>query len=94
MQQLVTYNLTSVHLKDILFVILNPRIDIPTNCCQIILIYIVEPKSRIGIYIGRYMKNECFHHLVNFVFVWYIFSGLGVMNQEKSGNPGVHAFCS
>jgi hypothetical protein len=26
-------------------------------------------------------------HLVHFVFIWYIFSGFGVMNQEKSGNP-------
>jgi hypothetical protein len=23
-----------------------------------------------------------------FVFVWYIFSGFGIMYQEKSGNPG------
>jgi hypothetical protein len=27
-------------------------------------------------------------HLVNFVFIWYIFSGFGIMYQEKSGNPG------
>jgi hypothetical protein len=26
-------------------------------------------------------------HLVHFVFIWYIFSGLGIMLQEKSGNP-------
>jgi hypothetical protein len=26
-------------------------------------------------------------HLVHFVFVWYGFSGFGVMYQEKSGNP-------
>jgi hypothetical protein len=26
-------------------------------------------------------------NLVHFVFIWYIFSGFGVMNQEKSGNP-------
>jgi hypothetical protein len=24
----------------------------------------------------------------NFVFIWYIFSGFGIMYQEKSGNPG------
>jgi hypothetical protein len=30
-----------------------------------------------------------YDHLVFFVFIWYIFSGLGVMNQEKSGNPGL-----
>jgi hypothetical protein len=22
------------------------------------------------------------------VFIWYIFSGFGIMYQEKSGNPG------
>jgi hypothetical protein len=27
-------------------------------------------------------------HLVHFVFIWYIFSGFGIMYQEKSGNPG------
>jgi hypothetical protein len=27
-------------------------------------------------------------HLVNFVFIWYILSGFGIMYQEKSGNPG------
>jgi hypothetical protein len=26
--------------------------------------------------------------LVLFVFIWYIFSGLGIMDQEKSGKPG------
>jgi hypothetical protein len=25
-------------------------------------------------------------HLVHFVFIWYIFSGFGIMNNEKSGN--------
>jgi hypothetical protein len=25
--------------------------------------------------------------LVHFMFIWYIFSGLGIMYQEKSGNP-------
>jgi hypothetical protein len=24
----------------------------------------------------------------HFVFIWYIFSGFGIMYQEKSGNPG------
>jgi hypothetical protein len=29
-----------------------------------------------------------FHeHLVYFVFIWYIYSGFGVMRKEKSGNP-------
>jgi hypothetical protein len=28
-------------------------------------------------------------HLVHFVFIWYIFSGFGIMYQEKSGNPAV-----
>jgi hypothetical protein len=26
--------------------------------------------------------------LVHFVFIWFIFSGLGIIYQEKSGNPG------
>jgi hypothetical protein len=26
-------------------------------------------------------------HLVHFVFIWYIFSGFGIMYQEKSGDP-------
>jgi hypothetical protein len=29
-----------------------------------------------------------YDHLVHYVFIWYIFSGFGIMNQEKSGNPG------
>jgi hypothetical protein len=28
-------------------------------------------------------------HLVNFALIRYIFSGFGIMYQEKSGNPGV-----
>jgi hypothetical protein len=24
------------------------------------------------------------------VFIWYIFSGFGIMHQEKSGNPEVN----
>jgi hypothetical protein len=35
--------------------------------------------SRFEIFYGR---------LVHFVFIGYIFSGLGSMQQEKSGNPG------
>jgi hypothetical protein len=30
--------------------------------------------------------------LVHFVFFWYIFSGFGIMHQEKSGNPGAWTF--
>jgi hypothetical protein len=26
-------------------------------------------------------------HLVHFVVIWYIFSPVGILNQEKSGNP-------
>jgi hypothetical protein len=26
-------------------------------------------------------------HLEHFVFIWLIFSGFGIMYQEKSGNP-------
>jgi hypothetical protein len=34
-----------------------------------------------------------FHdHMENFMFSWYIFSGLGIMCQEKSGNPGRNGF--
>jgi hypothetical protein len=30
-----------------------------------------------------------FHdHLVHFVFIWCIFSGFGIMYQEKFGHPG------
>jgi hypothetical protein len=29
-----------------------------------------------------------YDHLVHFVFIWHIFSSLGIMHQEKSGNPG------
>jgi hypothetical protein len=32
-----------------------------------------------------------YDHLVQFVFIWYIFSGFGIMRQEKSGNPAVEA---
>jgi hypothetical protein len=28
-------------------------------------------------------------HMVPFVFIWYIFSGFGIMYQEKSGNTGL-----
>jgi hypothetical protein len=28
-----------------------------------------------------------YYHLVRFVFIWYIFSGFGIMYQQKSGNP-------
>jgi hypothetical protein len=29
-------------------------------------------------------------HLAHFVFIWYIISGFGILQQEKSGNPGPH----
>jgi hypothetical protein len=29
-------------------------------------------------------------HLVQFAFVWYIFSGFGTVCHEKSGNPAVN----
>jgi hypothetical protein len=29
-----------------------------------------------------------YDHSVYFVFIWYIFSGLGILCQLKSGNPG------
>jgi hypothetical protein len=36
-------------------------------------------------------RFEIFYdHLVHFVFIWYIFSGLGIMYLEKSGNPGMN----
>jgi hypothetical protein len=31
--------------------------------------------------------GECYDHLVQFVLIWYIFSGFGITHQEKSGNP-------
>jgi hypothetical protein len=33
-----------------------------------------------------------YDHMVHFVFIWYIFSGFGIMYQEKSGNPGQSTF--
>jgi hypothetical protein len=30
---------------------------------------------------------DFFDHLAHCMFNWYIFSGFGVMRQEKSGNP-------
>jgi hypothetical protein len=30
-----------------------------------------------------------YDNLVHFVFIWYIFSGFGIMYQGKSGIPGV-----
>jgi hypothetical protein len=32
-----------------------------------------------------------YDHLVDFVFIWYIFSCFGIMYQDKSGNPGGYA---
>jgi hypothetical protein len=29
-----------------------------------------------------------YDHLVHFLLIWFIFSGFGIMYQEKSGNPG------
>jgi hypothetical protein len=31
--------------------------------------------------------GKFYDRLVDFVFLWYIFSSLGVMHQEESGNP-------
>jgi hypothetical protein len=28
-----------------------------------------------------------YDHLAQFAFIWYIFSGFGIMHQEKSGKP-------
>jgi hypothetical protein len=30
-------------------------------------------------------------HLVYFVLIWYIFTRFGILDQEKSGNPGRQA---
>jgi hypothetical protein len=30
-----------------------------------------------------------YEHLVHFMLILYIFSGFGIMYQEKSGNPGL-----
>jgi hypothetical protein len=32
-----------------------------------------------------------YDHSVHFEFIWYIFSGFGIMYQEKSGIPGTNA---
>jgi hypothetical protein len=29
-----------------------------------------------------------YDHLVDFMLIWYIFSGFGIMYREKTGNPG------
>jgi hypothetical protein len=29
-------------------------------------------------------------HLVYFVVIWYIFPRFGILDQEKSGNPGTN----
>jgi hypothetical protein len=34
-----------------------------------------------------------YDHLLHFVYFWYIFSGFGIMYQEKSGNPALVHFC-
>jgi hypothetical protein len=34
-----------------------------------------------------------YDHLEQFVFIWYIFSGIGIMRQEKSGNPEYFEKC-
>jgi hypothetical protein len=31
-------------------------------------------------------------HLVHFVLLWYIFSGFGILYQQKSGNPVMNHF--
>jgi hypothetical protein len=35
-----------------------------------------------------------YDHLVQCVFIWYIFSGFGIMHQEKSGKPDSAHFSS
>jgi hypothetical protein len=30
-----------------------------------------------------------YDNFLHFVFIWYIFSGFGMLYQEKSGNPGM-----
>jgi hypothetical protein len=35
--------------------------------------------------------GKFYDHLVHFAFIWYIYSGFGIMHQEKSGNPGPEA---
>jgi hypothetical protein len=33
-----------------------------------------------------------YDHLVQFVFIWYILFGFGIMHQEKSGSPARNCF--
>jgi hypothetical protein len=33
-----------------------------------------------------------YEHLVHFLFIWYIFSSVGIMSKEKSGNPVLNVF--
>jgi hypothetical protein len=52
--------------------------------------------------LGTYSSRECslllyilwpleifYGHLVNFVVIWYIFPRFGILDQVKSGNPGL-----
>jgi hypothetical protein len=68
--------------------------------------FIFNPKIPIWVNFGGPWIEKCwymdigniwrtfgiFHDcLLRFVFIWYIFSGFGIIDQEKSGNPGRHA---
>jgi hypothetical protein len=35
-----------------------------------------------------------YDHFVHFMLIWYIFSGFGIMHQEKSGNPAGKHFAT
>jgi hypothetical protein len=41
---------------------------------------------------GKFLRSfgKFNEHLVQFVLIWYIFSGFGVTFEERSGNPGLH----
>jgi hypothetical protein len=39
-----------------------------------------------------WMLGMFYDHWVQFVLIWYIFSRVGIMRQEKSGNPADNQF--
>jgi hypothetical protein len=44
--------------------------------------------ENVVIFYGHLEYGIFYDHLVHYVLIWYIFSGFGIMYQEKSGNHG------
>jgi hypothetical protein len=80
--------------------LLQPRI-VNTAVARVARWHIVKPKIPIWVSFGVSCYGLFYGHLVNFTTIWYIFwpfgtfcgllgtfSRFGMLNQEKSGNPG------